>query len=105
MKWDMNRNITDNGRIGFTEGRGACPPNLGVYELMDRLTKAYPDVFEAVGGGRFDFGILTTCPKSDKRRFDAIERLRIQYGTSYDPRPWSRTYLLVLTTRPTGHPV
>ena len=59
---------------------------LGVYDLMDRLTKRFPHIlFEgcAGGGGRFDFGILYYMPQfwtSDNS--DAIQRLKIQYGTS-----------------------
>ena len=81
VKWDMNRNITD---IGNTELSHRYI--LGVYELMRRLTADFSNVlFEgcAGGGGRFDFGILYYMPQiwtSDDT--DAIERLKIQYGTS-----------------------
>lgn len=81
VKWDMNRNITD---VGNTEVSHRYI--LGVYELMHRLTTEFPKVlFEgcAGGGGRFDFGILYYMPQfwtSDDT--DAIERLKIQYGTS-----------------------
>ncbi len=60
---------------------------LGVYELYDRLTSAFPEVlFEscASGGGRFDPGLLYYAPQawaSDDS--DAVERLKIQYGTSF----------------------
>ena len=60
---------------------------LGVYSLLERLTTAFPDVlFEgcAGGGGRFDAGMLAYCPQiwcSDDT--DAVERLAIQYGTSF----------------------
>lgn len=90
VKWDMNRNITDNGSASLPpekQGEHAHRYILGVYELMRRLTAAFPKVlFEgcAGGGGRFDFGILYYMPQfwtSDDT--DAIERLKIQYGTSY----------------------
>lgn len=88
VKWDMNRNITDNGSVhlGNAQGEHSHRNILGVYNLMERLTGAYPDVFFegcAGGGGRVDFGILYYMPQiwtSDDS--DAIERLRIQYGTS-----------------------
>lgn len=89
IKWDMNRNITDNGSDSLPpekQGEHAHRYILGVYKLMERLTSAYPDIlFEgcAGGGGRFDFGILYYMPQfwtSDDT--DAIERLKIQYGTS-----------------------
>jgi alpha-galactosidase len=89
VKWDMNRAIT--------EPYGASLPAerqnefyhrymLGVYDLYARLTERFPDIlFEscASGGGRFDPGMLAFAPQvwtSDDT--DAIERLRIQYGTS-----------------------
>lgn len=89
VKWDMNRLITDNG----TEWLGADRQGefnhryiLGVYDLMERITSAFPQVFFegcAAGGARFDFGILYYMPQiwtSDNN--DAIDRLKIQYGTS-----------------------
>ncbi len=88
VKWDMNRNITDNGAdyLGKRQGEHSHRYILGVYALMERLTKAHPNVFFegcAGGGGRFDFGILYYMPQiwtSDDS--DPIERLKIQYGTS-----------------------
>lgn len=90
IKWDMNRSV-DNV---FSS---ALPPErqgevfhryvLGVYEMMERLVSRYPDLlFEncAGGGGRFDAGMLYYSPQiwcSDNT--DAIDRLRIQYGTSF----------------------
>lgn len=90
VKWDMNRNITDNGSNSLPperQGEHAHRYILNVYQLMDRLTRAFPEVlFEgcAGGGGRFDFGVLYYMPQiwtSDDT--DAIERLKIQYGTSF----------------------
>lgn len=89
VKWDMNRSITEC----FSK---AYPPDrqgeifhryiLGVYDLYNRLTTKYPEIlFESCssGGGRFDPGMLYYAPQcwtSDDS--DAIERLKIQYGTS-----------------------
>ena len=97
VKWDMNRNITDNGSnwLGKYQGEFSHRNILGVYDLMKRLTEAHPDVFFegcAGGGGRVDFGILYYMPQiwtSDDT--DAMERLRIQYGTSlvYPPSTMS----------------
>jgi len=81
VKWDMNRHITDNGNKEH-----AHRYILGVYYLMNRLVSEFPHVFFegcSGGGGRFDFGILYYMPQiwtSDDS--DAIERLKIQYGTS-----------------------
>lgn len=89
IKWDMNRSITECYST-------ALPPDrqgevfhryiLGVYKLYEKLTSAFPQVlFEscASGGGRFDPGLLYYAPQgwaSDDT--DAVERLKIQYGTS-----------------------
>ena len=58
---------------------------LGLYEMLEEITKRFPDVlFEGCsgGGGRFDPGMLYYFPQiwtSDDS--DAIERLYIQEGT------------------------
>ena len=89
VKWDMNRNLTDNGSSALSpecQGEHSHRFMLGVYYLMDRLVKDFPHVFFegcSGGGGRFDFGILYYMPQiwtSDDS--DAMERLMIQYGTS-----------------------
>lgn len=89
VKWDMNRNITDNGSEYLnpeSQKEHSHRYMLGVYNLMDRLVKKFPNVlFEGCsgGGGRFDFGVLYYMPQiwtSDDT--DACERLNIQYGTS-----------------------
>ena len=89
VKWDMNRNISDNGSEALSaecQGEQSHRYMLGVYYLMDRLVKDFPNVFFegcSGGGGRFDFGILYYMPQiwtSDDS--DAMERLKIQYGTS-----------------------
>ena len=89
VKWDFNRNLTE-------AASAALPPErrketfhryvLGLYSLLERLTSAYPHIlFEGCsgGGGRFDPAMLYYSPQiwtSDDT--DAIERCRIQYGTS-----------------------
>ncbi|MBQ7915632.1 MAG: alpha-galactosidase [Firmicutes bacterium] len=89
IKWDFNRNIT--------EAASALLPAhqqkeifhryvLGLYELLERLLTAHPDLLLegcSGGGGRFDPAMLYYSPQiwtSDDT--DAIERLTIQYGTS-----------------------
>ena len=89
LKWDFNRNISE-------AGSALLPPEkqkefyhrfiLGTYELLDRITKAYPHLLLegcSGGGGRFDPGMLYYSPQiwcSDNT--DAISRLDIQFGTS-----------------------
>ncbi len=89
VKWDMNRHFTEIGSAGLPADRQQETAHrfvLGLYELFARFTKHFPHVlFEGCsgGGGRFDPGILAYMPQiwtSDDS--DAIQRLRIQYGTS-----------------------
>lgn len=90
IKWDMNRNITDTfSRYLNSEQQGEFTHRyiLGVYDLYDRLVKAYPNVlFEscASGGGRFDLGMMYYAPQAwTSDDTDAVERIKIQYGTSF----------------------
>lgn len=89
VKWDMNRSITECYSAALPADRQGEVFHryiLGVYDLYERLTSTFPHVlFEscASGGGRFDPGILYYAPQgwtSDDT--DAIERIKIQYGTS-----------------------
>lgn len=89
VKWDMNRQLTE-------VGSAMLPPErqrelwhryvLGVYEMMERLVTDYPNLLLencSGGGARFDAGMLYYSPQiwcSDDT--DAIERLKIQRGTS-----------------------
>lgn len=89
VKWDMNRAITEMGSASLPPERQREVAHryvLGLYELMDEITTAFPHVlFEscASGGGRFDPGILYYMPQTwTSDNTDAVERLKIQYGTS-----------------------
>lgn len=90
IKWDMNRSITEcfsKALPADRQGEVFHRYILGVYDLYERLTSTFPEVlFEscASGGGRFDPGMLYYAPQgwaSDDS--DAVERLKIQYGTSF----------------------
>lgn len=90
IKWDMNRNITECYSIAYpSEQQGEIMHRyiLGVYDLYERLIERYPKIlFEscASGGGRFDAGMLYYAPQAwTSDDSDAIERLKIQYGTSF----------------------
>lgn len=90
IKWDMNRALTEVFSVDTPaerQGMVAHKYVLGVYSLYSRLIKAFPDIlFESCssGGNRFDAGMLYYAPQawcSDNS--DAIDRIRIQYGTSF----------------------
>ena len=89
LKWDMNRNFTNAGSAGLPADRQRELPHrymLGLYSVLDRLVKAFPDVLVegcSSGGGRFDPGMLYYVPQfwcSDDT--DALCRCEIQYGTT-----------------------
>lgn len=89
IKWDMNRYMTEVfswTRDAERQGEIFHRYILNLYRLYDSLTTAFPTVlFESCssGGARFDPGMLYYAPQtwvSDDT--DAIERLKIQYGTS-----------------------
>lgn len=89
VKWDMNRHMTEVGSAllpADRQGETAHRYMLGLYRVMDRVTTEFPHVlFESCsgGGGRFDPGILHYMPQTwTSDNTDAIERLKIQYGTS-----------------------
>lgn len=90
IKWDYNRHITDAYTATLPTTRQMEFGHryiLGVYQLLERLTKAYPEVlFESCssGGGRFDLGMMYYAPQAwTSDDTDPIERLKIQHGTSY----------------------
>ncbi|MFF2446959.1 alpha-galactosidase [Neobacillus sp. NPDC058068] len=90
IKWDMNRNITEafSQKLALNQqGEFFHRYILGVYNLYERLTNEFPNVlFEscAGGGGRFDPGMMYYAPQAwTSDDTDAIERLKIQYGTSF----------------------
>ena len=90
VKWDMNRNITECFSSAYPadqQGEIFHRYILGVYHLYEQLIQEFPKtLFEscASGGGRFDAGMLYYAPQAwTSDDSDAIERLKIQTGTSY----------------------
>ena len=90
IKWDMNRSLVAAWSAGLPADRQGEVYHryvLGVYDLLERVRAAWPGVLIegcSGGGGRFDAGMLYYTPQiwcSDNN--DAIDRLRIQYGTSF----------------------
>lgn len=89
IKWDMNRSISECYSEAYPadqQGEIFHRYILGVYDLHERLIQAFPSLLIescSSGGGRFDAGMLYYAPQgwvSDDS--DAVERLKIQYGTS-----------------------
>lgn len=90
VKWDHNRSLSDVWSATVPKERQGEVFHryiLGLYDLLEKLITRYPDLLIegcAGGGGRFDAGMLYYTPQiwcSDNT--DAIERLSIQYGTSF----------------------
>ncbi len=89
VKWDMNRHMTEIGSALLPPERQKETAHrymLGLYELLERITSTFPNIlFESCsgGGGRFDPGMLYYMPQTwTSDDTDAVERLKIQYGTS-----------------------
>ncbi|MCX7949969.1 MAG: alpha-galactosidase [Treponemataceae bacterium] len=90
IKWDMNRHITEPLSAALPpaqQGEFFHRYMVGVYDLYTRLTSEFPQVlFESCSGGgnRFDAGLLPYAPQAwTSDDTDAVERLMIQWGTSY----------------------
>lgn len=88
LKWDMNRSLSEFYSKGTEEqGRVQYDYMLGLYDLLERLVRRYPNLLLegcSGGGGRFDAGMLYYTPQiwcSDNS--DAVDRIKIQYGTSF----------------------
>lgn len=90
IKWDMNRSLAEVYSPTLpAERQGEVYHRyvLGYYDLLGRLTRDFPDMLIescCSGGGRVDPGVLAYAPQawiSDDT--DAMERVKIQYGTSY----------------------
>ena len=89
VKWDMNRNMSEIGSAKLPANRQREVAHryiLGLYKVLEEITIRFPDVlFESCsgGGGRFDPGMLYYMPQTwTSDNTDAIERLKIQFGTS-----------------------
>lgn len=89
VKWDMNRNMSEIGSALLPPHRQRETAHrymLGLYYVLEEIITKFPKVlFESCsgGGGRFDPGMLYYMPQTwTSDNTDAVERLKIQYGTS-----------------------
>ena len=89
VKWDMNRNMTESFSATLPSHLQMETQHryiLGLYRVLSALTETFPHIlFESCsgGGGRFDPGMLYFMPQTwTSDDTDAVERLKIQYGTS-----------------------
>ena len=90
VKWDMNRNMMEyfcGDREPARQMETQHRYMLGLYRVLEEITSAFPNVlFESCsgGGGRFDAGMLHYMPQTwTSDDTDPVERLCIQYGTSF----------------------
>ena len=90
VKWDMNRIFSDYYSPTLEKEKMnelAHRYMIGLYRLLDTLTKRFPHIlFEscAGGGNRFDLGMLCFMPQTwGSDNSDAISRVTIQRGYSY----------------------
>ncbi len=90
VKWDMNRNLTDDYSAALPPKRQGEVRHryvLGLYRVLEALTARFPRIlFEscASGGNRTDPGMLCYMPQvwlSDNT--DALCRCRMQYNASF----------------------
>lgn len=87
VKWDMNRSISDVYSHVNVRGTVLHDYVVGVYDFLEQMIQRYSELLIegcSGGGGRFDIGMLYYTPQiwcSDNT--DAIDRTKIQYGTSF----------------------
>ena len=90
LKWDFNRSLCDKFTRALPrerQGEMAHMFVMGTYRILEHLIHDFPNLLIegcSSGGGRFDCGMLYYTPQiwtSDNT--DPIERLSIQYGTSF----------------------
>ena len=87
VKWDMNRSISDVYSHVNVRGTVLHDYVVGAYDFLEQMIQRYPELLIegcSGGGGRFDIGMLYYTPQiwcSDNT--DAIDRTKIQYGTSF----------------------
>ncbi|KAH8677486.1 Melibiase-domain-containing protein [Xylariales sp. PMI_506] len=86
IKWDNNRGMHEMPSPAADHAY-----MLGLYRVIDNLTTSHPEILWegcASGGGRFDPGLYHYWPQTwTSDDTDGLERLYIQFGTSYPYPP------------------
>lgn len=86
IKWDMNRCMSEvYSATAPADQQGTIFHRyiLGVYSLYERLIHEFPQILFESCSARFDPGMLHYAPQAwTSDDSDAMERVRIQYGTS-----------------------
>ncbi len=113
IKWDMNRILTDYYSPYLDSAHQQEVSHryvLGLYEVLDNLTKAFPELLIegcSAGGNRFDLGVLCYYPQiwgSDNT--DAVCRMTIQDGYTYGyPQTTYTNHVSVCPNHQTGRTV
>lgn len=86
IKYDMNRQICEYVSLATENGKIAYLHMVGVYKMLDTITKKYPQLLIencSSGGGRYDLGMCAYSPQtwiSDNT--NPFERTRIAYYSS-----------------------
>ena len=90
VKWNMNRSLSEVFSAAWpAEAQGEIYHRyvLGYYDLMSRLLERFPELLIEAGSGggaRLDPAVLAFSPQHwISEDTDAMERVKIQYGTSY----------------------
>ncbi len=90
IKWDMNRHITEAGRMEAPAEHQRevwVRHALAVYDVIDRLRAGHPQVLWETcsgGGGRVDLGILRRTDQAwASDNTDPLDRLKIQEGYTH----------------------
>ena len=86
VKWDCNRFMSEfYSHIGLRSGELIYRFMMGTYDLLEKLTKKFPDIlFEscASGGGRYDLGMMYYMPQTwGSDNSNANKRCFIACGT------------------------